>query len=140
MYLDNRTVLSDKQAITGDAVSTNVIDLSPMGSTYDGVEMVRKFAIRDIPFLVQVTEEFNTLTSLTIAFQSSDTEVFTVAKNELSFTVPLADLVVGYKIPLDFLPKGISGRYLRMNYTVVGTDPTAGAITACAVGAVERRG
>ena len=42
----------------------------------------------------------------------------------------LADLVAGKQINLDFLPNGIVERYLGIEYDVVGTDPTAGAITA----------
>ncbi len=46
-------------------------------------------------------------------------------------TYALADLAVGAKLLLpDELPVGTDERYLRLKYTVAGTAPTLGKITA----------
>ena len=45
--------------------------------------------------------------------------------------VALADLVVGKNLFAHLnLPTGITERYVRLNYTVTGTNPTTGQITA----------
>jgi len=138
MILDNRALLSDKQAITATAVSTNVYDLLETGVMYDGVQIQRNLGKAGyIPFLVQVNEDFNTLTSLTFEFQTSDTEVFTVATSVFAVTVPLAQLKAGFILPIDKIPRGLMQRYFRMNYTVAGTAPTTGSVTAGVVAAVD---
>ena len=54
-------------------------------------------------------------------------------------TVPLADLVAGYQIPVITLPKDVK-RYVRLNYTVTGTAPTTGKVTAGIVAGVQTNG
>ena len=72
MIFDQQTLLSDNQAITADAASTNVIDLGPIAS---GV--VRDIGKgQPIPLRIQVTETFNNLTSMTFAVQVDDNEAF----------------------------------------------------------------
>ena len=138
MILDNQAILSDKQAIVATANSTNVIDLQPAGKTYNNIQLIRNVGKMPIPFLVSVNEAFNNLTSLTVIIQGSVDEAFTTPKNIVSFTMPLADLKVGAKIPYDILPTGIKGlRYLRTRYEVVGTAPSTGKVTAGVVGAVD---
>ena len=44
-------------------------------------------------------------------------------------TLPLADLAVGRRFPLTIVPRGVL-RYLRLYYTVTGSSPTVGKITA----------
>ena len=138
MILSLEDLLSDKQAITATAASTNVLDLGATGVTYDNVSLQQRIARgRHYPFLVQVTEDFDNLTSLTIALQQDDNEAFSSPSEVYSFVVPLADLVAGYKIPFDKLPRNITERYIRMNYTVTGTAPTQGRITSGIVVAVD---
>lgn len=123
--LDQQTLFSDAQAITADAASTNVIDLGPIMSTRDIGPG------KAIPVLIQVVEAFAGLTSLNVAIQVCAAEGFgsgvkTVAK---SAEILLADLKVGYEIPLSWIPKGTDLRYMRLYYDVTGTG-TAGKITA----------
>lgn len=127
MILDNQTLFSDQQAVTASAASTNQIDLSPRET---GV-------VRDIgpgqaiPIIVQVTEAFATLTSLTVAIQTDEDVAFgspvTVAA---SAAIPVATLKPGYQIPLSWVPVGVKERYVRLFYTVTGTNASAGRITA----------
>lgn len=138
MILDKRASFSEEQAITGNAVSTNVYDLGAPGQTYDGAQIKRKMGVAGmIPMLVQVTEDFDALTSLNIALESDDSDAFASAKVIFSVDVLLADLVAGYIIPIDKLPRKIDEQFLRFNYTVTGANPTVGKISAGFVAAVD---
>lgn len=130
MLLDAKLLMSDKQAITATAASTDVID---RGDTKD----VGKAG--DIPLLIQVTETFNNLTSLAVAIQTADNSAFSSPKTLATVTVPVADLKAGYQTPVITLPKGVQ-RYLRINYTVTGDAPTTGRITAGIVAGVQTNG
>jgi hypothetical protein len=44
-------------------------------------------------------------------------------------TLPLADLAVGRRFPLTIVPRGVL-RYLRLYYTVTGSAPSTGRVTA----------
>ncbi|CAM7491194.1 Bbp16 family capsid cement protein [Klebsiella quasipneumoniae] len=127
MLLDQQALFSAAQAITATAASTNVIDT---GSNKD----VGKYG--DIPLLMQVVEGFNNLTSLTVTVQTDDNSAFSSAADVLSMTIPLASLVLGYKSPVITLPMKME-RYIRLNYTVTGTAPTTGKVTAGITGGVQ---
>lgn len=130
MIFSVQQLFSDDQAIVATAISTNVIDTGVRGTPYGGKAPLHGDLGKgnSIPLLAQVTADFNTLTSLTIAIETgSTTALGTVIE---SFSVPLADLVAGYQIPECDVPKGTVERYLGFRYTVVGTNPTTGAITA----------
>ncbi|MHB2283788.1 Bbp16 family capsid cement protein [Klebsiella pneumoniae] len=127
MLLDQQALFSAAQAITATAASTNVIDT---GSNKD----VGKYG--DIPLVIQVVEGFNNLTSLTVTVQTDDNSAFSSAADVLSMTIPLASLVLGYKSPVITLPMKME-RYIRLNYTVTGTAPTTGKVTAGITGGVQ---
>ncbi|HHL5027145.1 TPA: Bbp16 family capsid cement protein [Klebsiella pneumoniae] len=127
MLLDQQALFSAAQAITATAASTNVIDT---GSNKD----VGKYG--DIPLLIQVVEGFNNLTNLTVTVQTDDNSAFSSAADVLSMTIPLASLVLGYKSPVITLPMKME-RYIRLNYTVTGTAPTTGKVTAGITGGVQ---
>jgi len=139
MLLDNQSIFSDAQAITATAASTNSIDLGAVGITgYGKHQLVRDLGKSGhIPLLIQVVEAFDNLTSLKIDIQVDDNSSFSSAKTVQSETVLLADLVAGRISPMDKLPRGIDERYLRLYFTVTGTAPTAGKITAGIVAAVD---
>lgn len=137
MIFSAQQLFSDDQAITATAISTNVIDLGTRGTPYDAAATL----IGDIgkgakvPLLAQVTEDFDNLTTLTIALETgSTTSLGTVI---YSVDVALVDLVAGYRLPVNVLPDGITERYLGLRYTVTGTAPTAGKITAGIVMGVQ---
>lgn len=137
MILDDTLVLSDSQAITATAASTNIIDLGAAGTAYGASAPVRRDVGRatHIPILVTVVEAFNNLTSLTVALQVDDDVAFgsptTVATGP---AIPLASLTAGAQInwPAE-LPEGVNERYMRLNYTVAGAAPTTGKIVAAIV-------
>jgi len=121
MILDSTNLFSDAQAITANALSENVIDLSVTKDLGKGVP---------IPVLIQVTEDFALLTSLAIALEVDDNAAMSSAKVVQTTSIVLADLVAGKRIPPMYLPEGIDERYMAVRYTVTGTNPNAGKITA----------
>lgn len=132
MILSNELLLSDDQAITASAASTNYLDLGATGTPHGAAAALPRDVGKGepVPFEVIVTEAFNTLTSLQIDLEVDDNTSFSSATVVQSQTVVLANLTVGYNIPPMYLPQGVSERYVRLNYTVNGTDPTTGKITA----------
>lgn len=120
MILDQNLILSDAQAVTASAASTNVIDLAVSRDIGPGYE---------VPLLIQVVEDFATLTSLTIDVQTDDASNFGSAVTLASQTIAVANLKAGTKTAIQCIPAGTK-RYLRLNYTVTGSNATAGKITA----------
>ena len=127
MILDNQTLLSNAQAIVATAGSTNQIDLSPRGAG-----IVNDIGNgNQVPIMIQVVEAFNTLTSLTVSLQVDEDSAFGSPKTVATTpAIPLASLVAGYLFNLDYIPRGTNERYMRLLYTVTGTNPTLGKITA----------
>lgn len=129
MILSNESLLSNAQAVTVTAVSTNVIDTgvkgTPVGGSVAFAGDVGKGT--HIPFVVQVVEDFATLTSLTIAVETGAADTLgTVLSSQ---TIPVAGLKKGTRIALDVVPDGVQ-RFLGVRYTVTGTTATAGKVTA----------
>ena len=140
MILDLNALFSNAQAITADAASTNVIDLGAPGVIpYGNIQLQRNFGIKEIPLLIQVVEDFATLTSLTVHVQCDTSDAFGSPKNLISHTVAVAELVAGYIFPIDKLPRSIDERYIRLYFDVAGSNATAGKITAGIVGAVDMK-
>ena len=54
--------------------------------------------------------------------------------------MPLAQLKAGAQIARDGLPRGLTLQYGRLKYTVAGTAPTTGKITAGVVAGVQSNG
>ena len=95
MIFSVQQLFSDAQAITATAVSSNVIDTGVRGTPYGAAAAL----VGDlgpghkIPVLVQVTEDFNNLTSLKIAIETGSTA--SLGTEVVSQTIALADLVAG---------------------------------------------
>lgn len=118
--LDALNLFSNDQAITATANSTNVVDQGD--GFFDG-------SCRTVG--VFVTETFTLLTSLTISLHSDSVEA--MSTNAAVFTLPTITLASGGLNAGKFIEIPIpvqADRYLRMTYTVVGTNPGAGKITA----------
>lgn len=130
MSLDAKVLLSNKQAITATAASTDVFDFGAAADFGAG---------GNVPMLVQVTEDFNNLTSLTIAVQASTDAAFTSPITLVQAVVPLASLKAGYQLPIHAVPHG-QKRYMRTHYTVTGTAPTTGKVTAGVTSGVQMNG
>jgi len=131
MILSQNLLLSDDQAITATAVSTNVIDLGVPQAPYGGNALNQDVGKgTPVPILIQVTEQFDNLTSLTIALEVSDAANLSSSVVLNTQTIVLADLVTGKQTFMQYLPNGVDKRYLGVRYTVTGTAPTAGKVTA----------
>lgn len=132
MILSQQLLLSDDQAITATALSTNVIDLGLAGTPYDAAAPLNndKGKGAKVPILIQVTEDFNTLTSLTVTIEVAATAAMTSSTVLSTEVIALADLVAGKQTFTQVLPNGADQRYLAVRYTVTGTPPTLGQVTA----------
>lgn len=129
MRLDGQNIFSDAQAITSTAASTYVVQLS------NG--QLKEVAFGHvIPLLIQVVQDFATLTSLTVAVQTDDNESFSSPTTLLSSTLALSALKTGKRFPIIAVPAG-NEKYMRMYYTVTGSNATAGKITAVVVDAID---
>lgn len=130
MLLDQQNIFSDNQAITGSATSINTINT---GTTKD------IGAGADIPILIQVTEDFNNLTSLAVNIQTASDSNFTDGVDVAGVTIPKTSLVQGHKASIITLPMQMK-QYIRLHYVVTGTSPTTGKITAGITGGVQTNG
>jgi hypothetical protein len=132
MIFDNSLLLSSAQAITASAASTNVIDLGTTGTPFgSSVALTRDIGRgEEVDLSVAIVATFNNLTSLTVAVQTSpDNSTWTTKYS--GRVVPLAELVAGFqfKFPCCF-DEGTDERYVRLFYTVAGTAPSTGSVTA----------
>lgn len=135
MIMDRTALFSNAQAITADAASANIIDLSATGTVYGaGSALTRDIGPgRSIPLFVGVVETFTNLTSMVIKVQTDTTAAFSTPKDV--FTSPsytLAQLAVGAKENLlpDSIPWGTDEEFVRLYYDITGSAPDAGKITA----------
>lgn len=126
MFYDSLNMFSDQQAITATADSTKKVHLG-------GLKIAGK---QDPIFIdIRVNADFNNLTSLAAKLQQADTEngAYTDVPGGDSGAVLLASLKAGYKFGLRILPRGVTKPWLKLVYTVVGTAPTTGKVTAALV-------
>lgn len=120
MILDADLVFSNKQAVTATAASTNKIDLGAAGDAIG----------QELTIHVVVDTAFATLTSLTVSLETSaDNSTWTTVLSGPA--IARASLTKGASIFCVRVPQGLS-RYVRMKYTVGGSNATAGKVTAFA--------
>jgi hypothetical protein len=130
MITDKLLRVSEDQAVTTTAVSTNTIDLSVARDIGEGKELLMNFA---------VTTEFAGGTSVkfeVISSAAADLSSPTVIGS--SDAVVTADLVAGKNVAVGINPQIASTgqRYLGARYTVSGTY-TAGKVTADIVETIQ---
>lgn len=131
MYIDAQNLFSDAQAVTADAVGTNVIDLSADRSIGNGEPMCVVFVVdvaadqttgdEDYTFDV----EYASNAAQTTGRQLIGRRVFESGTP----TAPAQDadlLVAGFKFAIPIPPTALSEseRYLGIRYDVTGTTPT----------------
>lgn len=120
MIIDSNLVFAD-----GPINSTSSSEAVPMTSFFKPGRM------DPIPFVLRVTEDFTNLTSLTITLMESDNQDGSyTAVPAASVTVPLAQLKAGADIGWRFLPNTVEKQWLKLSYTVTGTNPSKGRIFA----------
>lgn len=132
MIFSKHQLFSDAQAITGDAISTNVIDTGVRGTPYGAKAALTgdKGKGTPVPILIQAVEDFNNLTSLEVTIEVSANANLTSSTVLASQTIARADLNSKRQFDLQVLPTGVDQRYLGIRYNVIGTNPSTGAITA----------
>ena len=119
MLFDSQSIFSENQAIAATTVSQNIINMGEGEAAFGTPK----------PLVIQVNEDFNNLTSLTVDVETASDEDFSSPTVLQSSTALLADLKTGFSFPITVLPKG-NKSYMRLKYTVTGTAPTTGKITA----------
>lgn len=142
MLLDVQNIFSDAQAVTETVESTNYINLGAP-ATVPGAKapISRDLGASDISLLVQVVETFEALSSLTVSIESDNNSNFISPKTvATSGAVGVASLVAGYRFSLSEIPLGTNGRYIRLKYTVGGSNATAGKVTAGIVSSLSSIG
>ena len=135
MILDHSLVVSDAQALTATAGSTNVIDMSITGRKTGAGEPMAFVVFVDVAADVANANEtysFSIQTDDDVAFGSATT-LFTVA-------IAGASLTAGSKHVLFIDPSWTFEAFARINYTLGGTTPSVTVTTAltpvCAIEAV----
>lgn len=128
MITDAQLQLSNAQAVTASAVSTNTYDLGVARDPGAG---------DDLFVVVTVDESFATATSVTISVISSAAADLSSADTLIATqAIPIANLAAGRKPIVIALPRAllnatpIGRRYLGLNYAIGGANATAGKFTA----------
>jgi len=122
MITDKLLRVSEAQAITGDAASTNTIDLLTAQDIGEGKPLYAVFT---------VTEAFNNLTSIlfeVISSANADLSSPTILSMQSQL---LAALTVGAQFVVVVPPQvaSLGKRYLGAYYDVTGTNPSTGKVT-----------
>ena len=125
MYIDKQLLMSDAQAVTSSAASTNVIDLGAHLGMDPGVTEDLWLQVR-----VDTTATASGSATVTFALQTDDDEAFGSAVTLFSTSaIGKATLVAGYYPIRVRLPLGMK-RYARVYYTVATGPLTAGKFDA----------
>ncbi|GGE29940.1 hypothetical protein GCM10011360_17500 [Primorskyibacter flagellatus] len=134
MILNKNLILAENQAITATAISQNVIRWNETGVVpLEAGQIVRNIGSgTEVPLLIQVTQTFLTLTSLTITIETSDAADLTSSTVLASSgAIPLASLIAGFRPAFTrFVPDATMLDYFGLRFTVGGSNATAGKITA----------
>ena len=145
MILDATTLFSAAQAVTATAASANIIDLGQPGTVFGAVAAIARDVGKGatVPIAIRVVENFNNLTSITVTVETDDNSGFSSPTTVFSSPAyALADLQAGARHLLpDALPVvGTAERYVRLKYTLAGTTPTTGKVTAAIAAGLQTNG
>ena len=127
MILDEQALFSNNQAVTTSTASTNIINLGKREIAFG----------TPVELFIQVSEDFNNLTDLTIKIQTDEKEAFSAPVTLAEQTIVLEGLKKGAVSSLKYLPTGNLG-FMRLYYEVKGTSPTTGKILAGIVDSQEQ--
>ncbi len=131
MYIDDKTRLSDSQAVTADAVGTNVYDMGVARSIGSGEPMAIMFTVDVAADQVTGDEDYTfDIEFATNAAQSTGRQL--VGRRVFESGTPTAPaqdadlLVAGFRfyVPIPPVTLAETGRYLGIRYDVAGTTPT----------------
>ena len=118
MILDAHLTLSDAQALTATAASTNYYDAGAARQIGDG-EPLAVVITNDVAADFTTGDE-----SYVVALQSDDNTSFSSATTLATRTYTAAERAAGAKIIIPLPPGAPAERYYRLNYTLGGTTPT----------------
>lgn len=135
MIFDRTELFSSAQPITASTASTNVFDSGATGTVYGAATALRRDLGKGnpLPIAIRVVQGFNNLTSFQVAYQVADDAAFTqnVTTVVQSPAYTLTQMQPGGVIVQpSYVPEDANRRYHRLYYTVTGTAPTLGQITA----------
>ena len=125
MILDKTLLLSDEQAVTATAVSTNTIDLSAALRDIGAGEQLYAVVVVDVDFTAAgaATMVIGLITDDAAALSSPTTILSTPAIGKAALTAGRVPIVIP-------VPSNIAEQYLGLNYTVATGPMTAGKVTA----------
>ena len=150
MFIDTKELLSDAQALTATAISTNVYDLLPSGGAINSGDTGGPTANTTVNIAAgkplylyiwvhTVLDSSGEAATLTATVESSaDTSNGTPTVHWTSGSIAEATLVAGYEIKLR-LPPGEYQQYLGLRFTVAGENFTSGKVDASLARDVEIR-
>jgi hypothetical protein len=126
MILDLESMFSDDQALTVTAVSTNVIDLGATGTPpLSSTALTRDLGPgTPIDILIQLTVASGGTSPTLIATLQKDTVENFASAEVVAVSATLVAGAVGDRLSIQWIPDGADQRYLRLNYTLAGTNPT----------------
>jgi hypothetical protein len=131
MYVDKQNELSDSQAVTTTAISTNVIDLT---NGQSGLTTIDIGSGEDVFLVIQVDTAATAAGAATVTFSLESDSTADLATSATvhwtSAAIGKATLVAGYEVARIKLPAGDYERYLGLRYTVATGPLTAGAFSA----------
>jgi hypothetical protein len=107
-------MFSDAQALTGTAVSQNIIDLGASRKIFGG---------RQVSLLLCVDSGAVGTGTYAVALQTSTDAAFTSPVVVSSQSIAAADLAAGKQAVIGFPISSSLQRYVRLNYTLGGTSP-----------------
>lgn len=108
------------QAITGDAVSTNILNLDVAGISPVNPSIGSYL-------IIKVIAAFVTLTTLEIKLETATDASETGLKQIQKWQFPLAALTAGALIVNQMLPVWDFQQFLQLDFNVVGSDPGSGS-------------
>ncbi len=139
MILDTENLFSDDQALTVTAVSTNVIDLTAAGTPPNSNALIRDIGPGEpIDILIQLTvASGGTSPTLIVTLEKDTGEAFPSA-TVVATSATLTGGAVGDRLSIRYMPDLTDERFIRLNYTLGGTNPTY-TVTSGVVAGVQTR-
>jgi len=118
MFIDSQNLLSDAQAFTASAASTNIIDLGADRNIGIGEPMALVLTV-DVAADGTTTDE-----TYAFAIQTDTVEAFSSPTSIASATLTYTQLAAGAQFVIAVPPDTTSERFIRMYATLGGTTPT----------------
>lgn len=116
MFVDAKLQLSDDQALTATAASTNVIDLGIDRDIGRGEPMCAVITVTTAADTANADETYS------FALETDDNDSFSSATVLATYAPAAATLAAGYQFIIPLAHE--NERYLRLNYTLGGTTPS----------------